>query len=140
MCPVTGCTITFESEDDLNTRIAATLYKILPLNPRTANDIAGYHLINTLQSTTIESLQDPNIIRKKQSSSSLDISTSVYYQHSMSIGWAFQTLKHTNSMSEKVKQFIEDVWIESQTVRSKLTPQLAQQQMHSLWNNSNDKK
>ena len=140
MCPVNGCTSTIESEDDLDTHIAANLHEILPLNPRTTNDIARYHLIDTIRSTNIESHQDTNRIRKEQNSSSLNMSDFIYHQDFTSVGWTLRTRKHTNRMSEKVKQFIENVWVESQITRSKITPELVQQQMHSLRNNGNDKK
>ena len=43
-------------------------------------------------------------------------------------------------MSEKTKKFIEDMWVESQKTRSKLTPELVQQQMRSQRDNADDKK
>ena len=43
-------------------------------------------------------------------------------------------------MSETTKNFIEDVWVESQKTRSKLTHELVQQQIRSQRDNANDKK
>ena len=140
MCPVNGCTSTFEFSEDLDVHIAANLHKVLPPNPRTANDIARYHLIDTVRSTNVQSHQDMNGIRKRQSTPSIDMSNSVYYHHFTSPGWGLRTRKHTNPMSEKAKTFIEDMWVESQKKRSKITPELVQQQMRSQRDGSNGKK
>ena len=140
MCPVNECTSTFESSEDLGVHIAGNLHKIPPPNPRTANDIARYHLIDIVRSTNVQSHKDTNAIRKKQSTSSIDISNSVYYHHFTTLGWALQTCKHTNPMSEKTKKFIEDMWVESHKTRSKLTPESVQQQMRSQRDTTNDTK
>ena len=131
MCPVNECTSTFESSEDLDVHIAGNLHKISPPNPRTANDIALYHLVDTVRSTNVQSHKDSNTIRKKQSTSRIDMSNSVDYYHFTTLGWALRTRKHTNPMSEKTKKLIEDMWVESQKTRSKLTPESVQQQMCS---------
>ena len=140
MCPVKECTNTFESSEDLDVHIAGNLHKIPPSNPRTANDIARYHLIDTVRSTNVQSHQNMNVIRKKQTRSSIDMSNSVYYHHFTTLGWALRTRKHTNPMNEKTKTFIEDMWVEPQKIRSKLTPELMQQKICSQRDNANDKK
>ena len=68
-----------------------------------------------------------NTIRKKQSTSSTDMSNSVYYHYLITLGWVLRTLNDTNPTSEKAKQFIEDMSGESQKTRSKLTIELVQQ-------------
>ncbi|CAF4698382.1 unnamed protein product [Rotaria socialis] len=40
MCPLSGCTSTFESSADLDLHISTNLHKVPPQNPRTSNDIA----------------------------------------------------------------------------------------------------
>ena len=140
MCPVKESTSTFESSEDLDVHIAGNLHKISPPNPRTANDIARYHLIDTVRSTNVQSHQDMNTIRKKQTRSSIDMSNSVYYHHFTTLGWALRTHKHTNPMNVKTKTFIEDMWVESQKTRPKLTPELMQQKIHSQRDNAKDKK
>ncbi|CAF4870407.1 unnamed protein product [Rotaria socialis] len=40
MCPLSGCTSTFESSADLDLQISTNLHKVPPQNPRTSNDIA----------------------------------------------------------------------------------------------------
>ena len=127
MCPVNECTSTFKYSEDLDIHIAGNLHKIPPPNPRTANDIARYHLIDTVRPTNVQFHKDTNTIRKKQSTSSIDMSNYLYYHHFTTLEWALQTRKHTNPMSEKTKKFIEDMWVESQKIRSKLTPELVQQ-------------
>ena len=140
MCPVNGCTSSFEFSEDFDVHIAANLHKVLPPNPRTTNDVVQYHLIDTVRSRNVQSHQDINEIRKRQSTSSIDMSNSVYYHHFTSAGWGIRTQKHTNPMSKKTKTFIEDMWVESQKKRSKITPERLQQQMRSQPDGSNDKK
>ena len=140
MCPVNGCTSIFEFSEDLDIHIAANLHKVLPPIPRTANDIVRHHLVDAVRSTNVQSDQDMNGIRKRQSTSSIDMSNSSYYHHFTSAGCALQTRKHTNPMSEKAKSFIEDMWVESQKKRSKITPELVQPQIPSQRDGSNDKK
>ena len=77
MCPVNGYTSTFEFSEDLDVHIAANLHKVLPPNPRTANDIARYHLIDTVRSANVQYHQDMNGARKRQSTSSIDMSNSI---------------------------------------------------------------
>ncbi|CAF2071961.1 unnamed protein product [Rotaria magnacalcarata] len=64
MCPVNGCTSTFEFNEDLDSHIAANLHKIPPPDPRTSNDIARLHLIDTVRSTNLQSHHDTKKIKQ----------------------------------------------------------------------------
>ena len=48
MYPVNGCTSIFEFSEDFDVHIAANLHNVLPPNPRTANNIVRYNLIDTV--------------------------------------------------------------------------------------------
>ena len=86
MCPMNEHTSTSESSKDLDVHIAGNLHKIPLTNPRKANDIARYHFIGTVRSTNVQSHQNMNPIRKKQSTLSIATSNSVYYQYFTTFG------------------------------------------------------
>ena len=65
MCPVNGCTTTFEYEENFDTHIAANLHKIPSEDPRTSNDIARPHLIETVPSTNFKPLHDEKKNQKR---------------------------------------------------------------------------
>ncbi|CAF2101077.1 unnamed protein product [Rotaria magnacalcarata] len=111
MCPVNGCTSTFESAEDLDSHIAANLRKIPPLDPRTSNDIARPPLIDTVRSTNLQSHHD---IKTNRTSSTDTLSQSVHYRNFSSLRWALRTRKHINTMNDKTKKFIQDMWLHSQ--------------------------
>jgi hypothetical protein len=65
---------------------------------------------------------------------------STHYQHFSTPGWALRTRKHTITMSEKTKTFIDELWTNSQKTRSKVTPeQVLQQTRNQRDNNSGNK-
>ena len=99
ICPVNEYTSTFESSEDLDVHITGNLHKSPPRNPKTANNIARYHLLDTVRSTNIQSHQEVNTI----STSSIDISNSVYYHHFTTLGWTLRTRKHINPQSQNTK-------------------------------------
>ena len=101
MCPVSGCTSTFEASTVLDSHIAANQHQIPPSVPRTFNDIARLHLIETLQSTNIQSQQDTARTRLTHNTTSNAVFESTHYQHFSTPGWALRTCKHTTTMSEK---------------------------------------
>ncbi|CAF4389073.1 unnamed protein product [Rotaria sp. Silwood2] len=131
MCPVSECTTTFESNVDLDSHITANLHKISLPNPRTSNDIARLHLVETARSTNIPSVRDKNQIKQNQNTSTEDKASSVDYQHLSSVGWALRTCKHSATMNVKTKTFIENIWLKSQETRVKLTLEQVQQQMRT---------
>ena len=47
--------------------------------------------------------------------------------------------KHTNPMTDQIKNFIEKLWLNSQEKRSKLTPQQIQQQVRMTRDANRDK-
>ncbi|CAF3375308.1 unnamed protein product, partial [Rotaria socialis] len=114
MCPVNGCTSTFEFNEDLDSHMAVNLHKIPPPDPRTSNDIARLHLIDTVRSTNLQSHHDIKKIKTNQTSSTDAISQSVHYKKFSSLGWALRTRKHINTMNDKTKKFIQDMWLHSQ--------------------------
>ena len=131
MCPVNGCTTTFESEENLDVHIAANLHKIPSEDPRTSNDIARLHLIETVRSTNLKSLHDVKRIKRGQTSSTNVTNGSQHYQYFSSVGWALRTRKHNNNMSDKTKNFIKDMWLHSQNTGPKLTPEQIHQEMRT---------
>ena len=139
MCPVNGCTTTFESEESLDVYIAANLQKIPPEDPRTSNDIARLHLIETVRSAYFKSLHAVKRIKRDRSSSSNVTNGSEHYQYFSSVGWVLRTRKH-NNMRDKTKNFIKDMWLHSQNTGSKLTLEQVHQQMHTQRDNSSGHK
>lgn len=140
MCPVNGCTSTFEVSTDLDSHIAADQHQIPPPIPRTSNDIARLHLIETLRSTNIQSQQDITRVRVSHNTTSNAIPGSTHYQHFSTPGWALRTRKHTVTMSEKTKTFIDELWTNSQKTRSKLTPEQVLQQLRAQRDNNSGNK
>ena len=63
--------------------------------------------------------------------SHVDLTKSGHYESFSSAGWALRTRKHTNPISDKVKNFIEKLWVDSQEARSKLTTEQIQQQIRA---------
>lgn len=139
MCPVHGCTSTFESNEELDVHIAANLHKVTPPIPRTANDIARYHLVDTVRSINVQYQYDTDAVHQKHATSNFDTTNSVHYHYFTSLGWSLRTRKHNNPICEKTKKFIEDKWVDSQKTLSKLTPEAIQQQIRSQRDNNNKK-
>ncbi|CAF1620938.1 unnamed protein product [Adineta ricciae] len=131
LCPVSGCTATFESNTDLESHISANLHNVQPTQSRTANDIARLHLTELIRTTGIDAQQQATLLSQDQDMSHVDLTTSAHYQKFSSIGWGLRTRKHTNPMSDNVKNFIEKVWLDSQESRSKFTVQEIQQQIRT---------
>jgi len=68
------------------------------------------------------------------------MSGSIHCEYFSSPGWALRTRKHNNPLSENIKRFIETIWLDSQSIRSKLTPEQVQQQIRTKRDNSTGKK
>ena len=140
MRPVNRCITTFEPEESLDVHIAVNLHKIPPKDPRTSNDVARLHLIETVRSANFKSLHAVKRIKRDQSSSSNVTNGSEHYQYFSSVGWALRTRKHNNNMSDKTKNFIKGMWLHSQNTGSKLTPEQVRQQMRTQRGNSSGHK
>ncbi|CAF1130611.1 unnamed protein product [Rotaria magnacalcarata] len=108
-CPVTGCTATFESNIELRAHIAANLHVIVDDVPRTTNDIARIHLTEILRSTSTRSRSEAEAILQHQNATMHDISGSFHYRFFSVCGWALRTRKLGKPMSDKVKNFIEQI-------------------------------
>ena len=91
LCPVNGCTTTFESRIELEAHIAANLHTIRNEVPRTANDIARVHLREILRSTLTRSRKETDAIREYQDSTTDDMSISFHKQFFSTCGWALRT-------------------------------------------------
>ena len=131
LCPVSGCTATFESDADLESHIAANLHDVQENKRRTANDIARLHLTELIRATSIDTREHTKFIINTQNTTHVDLAKSEHYEKFSSPGWALRTRKHTNPMSDKVKNFLEKVWLDSQESRSKLNIQQVLQQIRT---------
>ena len=136
MCPVHDCANTFESNEGLDVHTAANLHKVTPPIPRRANDIARYHLVDTVRSINVQYQHDIDAVHQKHATSNLDTTNSVHYHYFASLGWSLRTRTHKNPMCEKTKKFVEDIWVDSQKTQSKLTSEAVQQQIRSRDNNN----
>ena len=109
ICPVTGCTSTFKSSIELDVRIAANQHDIPNEHPGTVNGIARAHLTDILRSTSMRSSTETRAIIQQQDISSSDLSLSAHYKYFLSSDWALRTRQLGNPMSEKVKDFLEQL-------------------------------
>jgi hypothetical protein len=71
------------------------------------------------------------MILQHQNTASYDLSLSAHYEPFSSPGWAIRTRKLSNPMSEKVKDFIEQVWRDSVKANLRVTPETIQEQIRS---------
>lgn len=140
MCPVNSCTSTFECSADLDSHISANLHNIPAPKPRTSNDIARLHLVETLRTANIQSQQGASTIRTTQNTLGIDMSGSTHYEFFSLPGWALRGRKNNNPLTENIKAFIEDMWLDSQRTRSKLTPEQVQQQIRNERDKTTGKK
>ena len=131
LCPVNGCTATFELRIELDAHIAANLHTIPNEVPRTANDIARVHLREILRSTLTRSRKETDAIREYRDSTTDDISISFHKQFFSTCGWALRKRKLGKAMSKKVKSFIEQAWLDSIRTNSRIIPENIQQQIRT---------
>ncbi|CAF2116394.1 unnamed protein product [Rotaria magnacalcarata] len=108
-CPVTGCTATFESNIELSAHISANLHVIVDNVPRITNDIARIHLTEILRSTSTRSRSEAEAILQHQNATIHDVSGSFHHRFFSVCGWALRTRKLGKPMSDKVKNFIEQI-------------------------------
>ncbi|CAF4064817.1 unnamed protein product [Rotaria magnacalcarata] len=108
-CPVTGCTATFESNIELSAHISANQHVIVDDVPRTTNDIARIHLTEILRSTSTRSRSEAEAILQHQNATIHDVSGSFHHRFFSVCGWALRTRKLGKPMSDKVKNFIEQI-------------------------------
>lgn len=115
----------------MDTHIAANQHQIPIETRRTTNDIARTHLTDILRSTSTQSRAEARMILQHQDTASYDLSLSAHYEPFSSPGWAIRTRKLSNPMSEKVKDFIEQVWRDSIKANLRVTPETIQEQIRS---------
>ena len=130
-CPVTNCTITFETNDELDAHIAANLHAIPEDVPRTTNDIARTHLTELLRSTSLQLNRETQTILQHQNICGYDVSSSFHYRFVSACGCGLRTRRPGKPMSEKVKNFIEQLWLDTIRNDSSITPENIQQQMRT---------
>ena len=131
ICPVSACTDTFESNTELDAHIAANLHNAQRNTRRATNDIARLHLIELTRKTNIDSQQQTTRILDNQSPFNDELLYSNNYQKFSAIGWELRTRKHSNPISDKIKNFIERLWLDSQEAHSRLRPEEVQQQIRT---------
>jgi len=129
LCPVNGCTSTFESDADLHEHIASNSHTIPEQVPRTANDVARMHLTEMVRTT--RSGTKAKAAQQQQHNSSYDLSTSFHYEFFANCGWALRTRKLSKPMNEKVKNFLEEIWLELIKTNSRIIPENIQQQIRT---------
>ncbi|CAF1459131.1 unnamed protein product [Adineta ricciae] len=129
LCPVNGCTDTFESDTELNAHIAANLHTIPEQVPRTANDIARTHLTEIVRTT--RSRTRAKAAAQQQHSDDYDLSRSHCYEFLSICGWALRTRKLSNPMTQKVKDFLEEIWLDLIKTNSRIIPENIQQKIRA---------
>ncbi len=130
-CPVSGCTAAFESNVELNAHIAANQHIIPDDVPRIANDIARIQVTELLRSTPTRSSTEVEAILQHQDATTYDVSTSFHHQFFSTCGWALRTRKLGKRMNDKVKNFIEEIWLESIKTNSRITPEKIQRHIRT---------
>ena len=129
LCPVNGCSSTFESDADLHEHIASNSHTIPEQVPRTANDVARMHLTEMVRSTR-SCTKAKAAQQQQQHNSSYDLSTSFHNEFFANCGWALRTRK-LSKPSEKVKVFLKEIWLESIKSNSRIIPEDIQQQIRA---------
>ena len=104
----------FESSTDLESHIAANLHDVQRNQRRTSNDIARLHLTELIRTTNIDAQQPATSIFHSQDMSQVDLTKSAHYENFSSVGWGLRTRKHTNPMTDNVRNIIEKLWLDSQ--------------------------
>ena len=89
------------------------------------------HLTALIRTTKINLQHQTALIFSSQDMSHVDLTNSAHYRRFSTVGWGLRTRKHTNPMNEKVKSYIEELWLDSRKSHSKLTPQQIQQQIRT---------
>ena len=115
--------MTFETNNELDAHIAAGLHIIPEDIPRTTNYIAKIHLTELLRSTSLQSNTEAQAILQHESADGYDISASFYYKFVSHYGWTQRTRKLGKPMSDKVKDFIEQLWLDSIRNDTRITPE-----------------
>ena len=77
------------------------------------------------------SRKETDAIREYQDSTTDDISVSFHKQLFSTCGWALRTRKLRKAMSKKVKNFIQQVWLDSTKTNSRIIPENIQQQIRT---------
>ena len=81
------------------------------------------HPTEIIRTASIDKQEQTKNIIQSQNTSHVDFSKSACYKSFASAGWALRTRKHTNRMTDQVKNVIEKLRLSYQKTRSKLTPQ-----------------
>ena len=131
LCPVSGCTATFESNVDLESHIAANLHNVQQNPHQTANDIARLHLTELIRTTSVETQEQVRSIFHSQDKPFTDITKSTRYEKFSSVGWALRTRKRNNPVTDNVKDYMKKLWLASQQSHSRLTAEQIQQQIRT---------
>jgi hypothetical protein len=129
LCPVNGCTSTFESDTELNAHIASNSHTIPDQVPRTANDVARIHLTEILRTTRSRTRAKATF--QQQHNSGYDLSTSYCHEFFSACGWALRTRKISKPMTQNVKDFLEEIWLESIKTNSRINPENIQQKIRT---------
>ena len=132
MCPVTNCIATFESNIGLDAHIAVNQCNVSNENRQIRNDIARAHVTNILRSTSVQSRAETRTVIQHQATFSPNLLLSTHYASSSSTGWPIRTLKLSNPMSLKVKNFLEQAWQESINTNSRIAIEYIQEQIRSM--------
>ena len=109
LCSISDCTANFESSVELDAHIATNLHSITEDVPRTANDIARIHLTEIVRSTPARSRKETDAIHQHHDTIVYDMSVSTHNSFFSTYGWALRTRKFGKSMTEKVKNFFEEL-------------------------------
>ncbi|CAF4127945.1 unnamed protein product [Adineta steineri] len=128
LCPVNGCTCTFESDVELHEHIASNSHTVPEQVPRTANDVARLHLTEMVR-TTRSQTKAKAAQQQQQHSSTYDLTTSLHNEFFSHCGWGLRTRKLSKPMSDNVKHFLEGIWLDSIKTNSRIIPENIQQQI-----------
>lgn len=129
LCPVRGCTASFESNVELDSHVASNQHFILKSIPRTANDIARVHLTEILRST--RSQTRAQAVPRSQDAATCDFSNSFHNNYISICGWALRKRKLGKPMSETVRDFIEQLWLKAHETHSRFSPENIQEELRA---------
>ena len=90
-CPATNGIVTFETNEELDSHIAANLHAIPEDISRTTSDIARTRLTELLRSASLQLNRETQTILQHQNICDYDVSSSFHYRFVSKCGWALQT-------------------------------------------------
>ena len=116
--------------------MAANIPTIIEEEHRTSNDTARLHLVESVRSVSTTARYQTTKVYEHHGSQQINLAQSSNYKYFTSPGWVLRKRKHNNSMTKKVKDYIEKRWLESQHNKSKVSAEIIQSEIRTVRSNT----